>query len=248
MPESLHLIPRDAAGTAGPSSNHLLRLLPPETMARIAPELERVELRTRAVLWEADAPIRSVYFPHTSVISLIVPLQGSGPVEASTVGREGFVGVPILLGGDSASTRAITQIEGTASRLPASVFRRLVAEDGALQQLSLRYVQALLEQTSQAVACNGRHDLSERCARWLLMTRDRLDTDEFHLTQDFLAAMLGVRRATVTVAAGMLQRAGLIKYQRGRVRILDRARLEEAACECYGVVRRKFDQLLGHAG
>jgi CRP-like cAMP-binding protein len=245
MSEKLHLVPRDAESPAEEPSNRFLRALRPDSYARLAPELETVDLRARVVLWEPDAAIRSIYFPHTCVLSIIVPLRGDVAVEAGTVGREGFLGVPVLLGGDSTSTQAIVQVAGTASRLPSSIFRRALAEDDSLRDFSLRYAQALLEQTAQSVACNGRHDLSERCARWLLMTRDRVDGDEFHLTQEFLATMLGVRRATVTVAAAMLQRAGLIRYQRGRVTVLDREGLEDAACVCYAVVRRKYEKLVG---
>jgi CRP-like cAMP-binding protein len=247
MAETLHLVPRDAEDAPDSQTNHFLRALRPESYARIASELEPVDLRARVVIWEPDAPIRSVYFPHSCVMSIIVPLRDDVWVEAGTVGCEGFLGVPVLLGGDSTSTQAIVQVAGMASRLPSSVFRRAILEDSAFRDFSLRYAQALLEQTAQSVACNGRHDLSERCARWLLMTRDRVDGDQFHLTQEFLATMLGVRRATVTVAAAMLQRAGLIRYQRGKVTILDRSGLEEAACECYGVVRSKFQKLMGIA-
>jgi CRP-like cAMP-binding protein len=247
MSETLHLVSRREESTASEHANLFLAALPRESFARLAPELETVEMRTKVVLWEPDTPIRSIYFPHSCVMSIIVPLRGDVAVEAGTVGREGFLGVPVLLGGESTSTQAICQVAGMTSRVPASVFRRAIGEDAALRAFCLRYAQALLEQTSQSVACNGRHDLSERCARWLLMTQDRVDGDEFHLTHEFLAFMLGVRRATVTVAAAILQRAGLIKYSRGRVRILDRAGLEEASCECYDVVRRKYAKLVGTA-
>jgi CRP-like cAMP-binding protein len=244
MSESLHLVPRDER-VAGDQPNRFLAALPRESFARLAGELETVEMRAKIVLWEPDTPIRSIYFPHSCVMSIIIPLRGDVAVEAGTVGREGFLGVPVLLGSDSTSTQAICQVSGMTSRLPASVFRRAVNEDAGLRNFSLKYTQALLEQTSQSVACNGRHDLSERCARWLLMTQDRVDGAEFHLTHEFLATMLGVRRATVTVAAALLQRAGLIKYSRGRVKILDRPGLEAASCECYGVVRRKYEKLVG---
>lgn len=246
MPEKLHLVPSDRERSSG-KSNSFLAALPRESYDRLEPELEAIELPAKIVLWEPDATIRSIYFPHNCVMSIIVRLQDNVSVEAGTVGREGFLGVPILLGGESSSTRAIVQVPGMASRLPSSVFRRAIAEDSALRDLSLRYAQALLEQTAQSIACIGHHDLTERCARWLLMTRDRVDGDEFRLTQEFLGIMLGVRRATVTVAAGMLQRAGLIKYQYGRITILDRAGLEEASCECYGIVRQKFERLVGVA-
>ena len=224
--------------------NRFLRKLPRQTYSRLARELESVDVPSGFLVWKPDAPIRSIYFPETAVISIIVVLDGDRPVECGTVGREGFVGVPILLGADSTSTQAICQVEGVAQRLPASTFRDIAEEDAGLRQLGLRYSQALLEQTAQSVACNARHELSERCARWLLMTRDRVDGDDFNLTHEFLAAMLGVRRSTVTVAAGLLQKAGLIDYQRGRIRIRDRARLEAASCECYGIVRRKYEVLL----
>ncbi len=245
MPETLHRFARDAQRAPHPHASRFLGALPPESFERLAPELETVEMRTKVVLWEPDTPIRSVYFPHTCVMSIIVPLKGDVAVEAGTVGNEGFLGVPVLLGGDSTSTQAICQVAGMASRVPASVFRGAIAEDAELRGFCFKYAQALLEQTAQSVACNWRHDLSERCARCLLMTQDRVDGDDFHLTHEFLAIMLGVRRATVTVAAAILQRAGLIKYSRGRVRIIDRAGLEEASCECYHVVRRNFLKLVG---
>ncbi len=245
MHERLHIVPRDVAETEGRPASPFLRALPAASYALLASELEVVHLPVKVVLWEPDAPIRSVYFPLTCVMSIIVPLKGDLAVEAGTVGREGFLGVPVLLGAESSSTRAIVQVPGSASRLPASVFRHALAENKPLRDFCLRYAQALLEQTAQSVACNGRHDLSERCARWLLMTQDRVSGNEFPLTQQFLAIMLGVRRATVTVAAGMLQSAGLIQYRRGHVTILDRPGLEEAACECYDTVRRKFERLVG---
>jgi CRP-like cAMP-binding protein len=245
MSETIHLVRGDDTDSRSDQPSRFLAALAPESFARLAPELETVEMRTKVVLWEPDKPIRSIYFPHSCVMSIIVPLRGDIAVEAGTVGREGFLGVPVLLGADTTSTQAICQVAGMTSRVPASVFRRAVEEDDALRSFCLLYAQALLEQTSQSVACNGRHDLSERCARWLLMTQDRVDGDEFHLTHEFLAFMLGVRRATVTVAAAILQRAGLIKYSRGRVKILDRDGLQDASCECYDVVRRKYQKLLG---
>jgi len=161
-------------------------------------------------------------------------------------GREGMAGTPVVLGARSTHLEAIAQVPGTAARVDAERFLTgLRQSDGALFPLLLRYAQALQEQTAQGVACNRRHPIDERCARWLLMTQDRVGTDQFPLTQEFLAFMLGVRRASVTVAAGMLQQAGLIRYTRGRITVVDRARLEAASCECYAVVQRKYDQLLG---
>jgi CRP-like cAMP-binding protein len=253
--------PPGAHGAHAVEQNALLRALPADEYARLLPHLEPVELSHAQVLWRADAAIHSVYFPRTAVSSLLTPLADEKPVEAATVGREGFVGTPIVLGARATGVEAIAQIPGTAARLDASRLAEWLrapgagdgagggAPGGVLFPLLLRYAQALQEQTAQSVACNRRHGIDERCARWLLMTHDRVGADQgvdtFPLTQEFLAFMLGVRRASVTVAAGMLQQAGLIKYSRGRIAVRDRAGLEAASCECYGVVRRKYAQLLG---
>jgi len=225
--------------------NELLKALPAGVYERLLPHLEFAEVPSKHVLWKPDAPIRSVYFPRSCVLSHLVPLASEDPVEAATVGREGFAGVPVLLGADSTSTETLVQVAGGLVRLPVAALREVQAHDGALTALLLRYAQALYEQTAQSVACNRRHSLEERCARWLLMTRDRVGSDSFALTQEFLAAMLGVRRASVTVVAGMLQQAGLITYHRGRITIVDSERLEQASCECYGVVKQKYQHLLG---
>jgi CRP-like cAMP-binding protein len=224
--------------------NRLLRALSADAFAGLLPHLEPVEVTVGQVLWPADGPIHAVYFPRTSVCSLLTPLADEAPVESATVGYEGIVGVPVVLGAPRTHTQAIGQIAGTAARVDARRFREwLATADGALP-LFLRYAQVLLEQTAQSVACNRKHEMDERCARWLLATRDRVGADGFQLTHDFLAAMLGVRRASVTLAAGMLQQAGLIRYSRGRVTVLDSERLEEASCECYGVVRAQHELLL----
>jgi CRP-like cAMP-binding protein len=237
---------QDPHGAHAVEQNALLRALPADEYARLLPHMEPVELGHAQVLWRAEAPIHSVYFPRTAVGSLLTPLEGEKPVEAATVGREGFIGTPVVLGARTTAVEAIAQIPGTAARLDAARLAEwLRASDGTLFPLLLRYAQALQEQTAQSVACNRRHGIDERCARWLLMTQDRVSADQFPLTQEFLAFMLGVRRASVTVAAGMLQEAGLIRYSRGRIAVRDRAGLEAASCECYGVVKRKYAQLLG---
>jgi CRP-like cAMP-binding protein len=228
----------------GDERNSLLSQLSGSAYERLEPHLETVELARNQTLWEPDVTIRSIYFPRGCVLSVLVMLEDEGPVEAATIGREGLLGVPVALGADSTSSKTIAQVSGPAVRLPAALFRTALDEDAELRGIVLRYAQALLEQTSQSVACNRRHSMDERCARWLLMTHDRVGADRFQLTQAFLAFMLGVRRASVTVAAGMLQQAGLIKYSRGNVTILDRPRLEEASCECYGAVRAKTESLL----
>ena len=226
--------------------NRLLQRLPPDQYAALLPYLEPVELNNRQVLWQPDATIHSVYFPRTCVLSLLTPLSDEPPVEAATVGREGMAGTAVVLGVRVTNVQAITQVSGLAARLDAERFMvHLRQADGALFSLLLRYAQALQEQTAQSVACNRRHAIGERCARWLLMTQDRVGRDQFGLTQDFLAFMLGVRRASVTVAAGMLQQAGLIRYHRGTITVVDRDGLEAASCECYKVVTRKYEQLLG---
>jgi CRP-like cAMP-binding protein len=236
--------PRDA------EQNQLLRLLPADEYTRLRAHLEPVELSARQVLWQPDATIHSVYFPRTAVMSMLTPFVDEQAVEAATVGREGLLGTPVVLGVRVTNLSAIAQVPGTAARMEADRFAdQLHGADGSasgtLFPLLLRYAQALQTQISQSVGCNRRHDIDERCARWLLMTHDRVGADQFPLTHEFLAYMLGVRRATVTVAAGMLQHAGLIRYQRGRVTVLDRERLEAASCECYRVVREMHERLIG---
>ncbi|HEY7407187.1 MAG TPA: Crp/Fnr family transcriptional regulator [Gemmatimonadaceae bacterium] len=224
--------------------NRLLRLLHPATYARLLNELELLDLPSKHVLWSAGAPVRSVYFPRSCVVSLVVPTGDDRPVEAATIGSEGFVGVPVALGVDATTITALVQVKGQALRMPAPAFRALMNEDSGLRVAVLAFAHTLMEQTAQTVACNRRHELSERCARWLLMTHDRVGEGEFGLTQDFLAIMLGVRRASVTVAAGMLQSAGLIRYSRGHVQVLDREALEAASCECYRIVRDSYAHAL----
>lgn len=230
--------------SASPERNRLLRSLSPASLALFAPHLDSVHLSARQSLWESNKPIRSVFFPRTCVASLLVPLTEGLPVESATIGCEGFVGVPVLLGAESTTSWAIAQVPGAALRLPVAVFREAVSRDDELRALLLRYAQVLQEETAQSVACNSRHSMEERCARWLLMTQDRVAGPEFQLTQEFLASMLGVRRATVTIAAGMLQQAGLIRYTRGHITVLNREGLEAASCECYRVARSSHERLL----
>jgi CRP-like cAMP-binding protein len=228
--------------------NRLLAALPADEYARIIGELEPVELTVRQLLWKADAPIRSLYFPRSCVCSLLTPLSGELPVESATIGKEGLAGVSVLLGVPSIPATCVAQVAGEALRVDADRVRAWMGGDGALPGLLLRYAQALHDQTSQSVACNRRHEMEERCARWLLMTHDRVSSDTFALTHEFLASMLGVRRASVTVAAGILQKAGLIRYSRGKITVLDRAALEQASCECYRVVRERYERTVGIEG
>ena len=220
--------------------NRLLRGLKPAVYRRVLHECAVVDLPTHRALWPPGSPIRSIYFPRTCVASLIVPANHERAVEAATVGNEGFVGVSIALGLESTTISALIQVKGLALCIPATAFRGFMTRDRGFRLAMLAYTHALMEQTAQTVACNRRHELSKRCARWLLMTHDRVGAPVFVLTQDFLAIMLGVRRAGVSVAAGRLQRAGLIRYSRGRMEILDREGLEEASCECYRIVTDSY--------
>ena len=225
--------------------NRLLAALPLEEYARLLPRLTPVRLGLKQVLVEPDVPIRDVYFLREGVGSMVAVEQEGGAIEVGTVGPEGFVGLPVLHGADTMPYRVFVQIEGHAWRLPAEEFRRVVDERPAVRRLLLRYAQYFADQLAQSVACNRLHTLDERCARWLLMTHDRVDGDTFELTQEFLSLMLGVRRAGVTVAMGTLQALGIVRYTRGRIAVLDRPRLEEVSCGCYHVTRTALGRLLG---
>jgi len=225
--------------------NRLLRALPLEEYERLLLQLRPHRLPVKLVLIEPDAPITDVYFPREGVCSMIATEQEGGDIEVGTIGPDGFIGLPVLHGADRMPYRIIVQIEGDAWRLSADVFTRVVDERPAVRKLLLRFAQYFADQTAQSVACNRLHTLEERCARWLLMTHDRVHGSAFELTHDFLSMMLGVRRAGVTVAMGALQSAGIVRYTRGRVQVLDRPRLEEASCGCYHITRTAFDRLLG---
>jgi CRP-like cAMP-binding protein len=225
--------------------NRLLAALPLEEYARLLPRLTPVRLGLKQVLVEPDVPIRDVYFPREGVGSMVAVEQEGGPIEVGTVGRDGFVGLPVLLAADAMPYRVFVQVEGHAWRLAADEFRQVVDERPAVRRLLLRYAQYFADQLSQSVACNRLHTLDERCARWLLMTHDRVDGDAFEITHEFLSLMLGVRRAGVTVAMGTLQAANIVRYTRGRVEVVDRPRLEEASCGCYHITRTAMGRLLG---
>lgn len=229
-----------------PRDNRLLTLLPKEDYDRLLPHMEVVSLNLGDVFYNPHETIHHVYFPLTCVGSLINQLMEGGAAEFATVGHEGMVGLPVVLGTDTLPTQAVCQVPGLCVRMKADVLREEMNRIGASHTILLRYVQALFNQMAQTAACNRLHPVEERCSRWLLMTHDRVGKDEFTLTQEFLATMLGVRR--VTVAAGILQEAGLIKYRRGRITIVDRESLEESSCECYGIIRREFDRLLRREG
>jgi CRP-like cAMP-binding protein len=226
--------------------NQLLDALPGAESDRLMRTLTPLYLDTKTVLFEPSQVIDSVYFPLTGMISLVTPLGGGAIVEVATVGNEGIVGVPLVLGG-SLLVRAISQVAGWVVRMDASTFIGEVERDGPLRDVVDDYLQALFGQISQAAACNRLHSSEERLSRWLLMIQDRVGTDEFTITHQFLGQMLGSRRATVTESAGSLQAAGLIRYHRGHVTIVDRIGLEFMACECYGTIRTELDGVVQKA-
>lgn len=222
--------------------NTLLKALSPESRASLVPDLEIVDIAYRQVLYRPNDSARHVYFPLSGVLSILAITGDSTGVEVASIGREGMANVNLFLGIDRAQCEAVCQAPAKVARLEGVALRKHTGHGGELAQLLLRYTSAYLGQLSQSVACNRLHPLDQRCARWLLMMQDRAG-DQFPITHEFLSNMLGVRRATVTVAAGILQKAGLIQYTRGKMTVLDRAGLEDASCECYGIVRRMFDRL-----
>jgi CRP-like cAMP-binding protein len=227
-----------------PSRNRILAALPSAEFLRIEAELEPFELPMNYVLYEADAPISHVYFPTSGCVSMVNVLP-DGAVEVGTIGFEGWAGLPLLHGDDRMPSRAFVQLAGTSYRMEADAFQKSFARNPMYSRLLNRHSLALFNQAAQSVACNRLHTLESRCARWLLMTHDRMRLEPFILTHEFLSYMLGVHRPAVTLAAGVLQRAGLIRYTRGRVTVLDRAGLEGFSCACYDITRRNYNRLIG---
>jgi CRP-like cAMP-binding protein len=217
--------------------NHLLCALSSEDRERVSLYLESVQLETQQILYDAEQRIEWVYFPLSCVVSLLTVMGSGEALEVATVGREGIVGLPILLGVEQVPGRAMVQIPGEALRLPAKILRAEIEQGGILYQQLQRYAQTLFDQVTQLAACDRLHSIEQRLCRWLLMTQDRVGEGQFPLTQALLAQMLGVRRATVSMSASRLQRANLIRYRRGQMEIVDRAGLEELVCECYGKIR-----------
>jgi CRP-like cAMP-binding protein len=222
--------------------NRMLQLLPFADAERLSRLFEPVKLQFRESIYSSGKPIDYVYFPLTGMVSVVVDMEGGQTVEAGTIGREGMVGLPAFLGTPKSLCRVLTQIAGEALRAPVDAFREELRRGEALSRLMRRYTAAFMGMLAQTAACNRLHSLEERMCRWLLTTRDHVGTDGFPLTQDFLGQMLGVRRPSVSLAGAALQNAGLIKYSRGQIAIVNRAGLEAAACECYGVVRGHFDE------
>ena len=227
------------------TQNKILAALPAGEYDRLSARLTPVPLTHGATLYEQQGRINYVYFVTEGVVSQVTDLEDGGSVEVGLVGREGMVGYPVALGDDVAQSRTLAQLPGGAMRMGAAALTEELGRGGRLQTLLHRYTLAAHKQTSQTAACNRGHNLGERLARWLLMCHDRVEGDELKLTQEFIAQMLGTRRSGVSEAAILLQAAGLIRYSRGHITILDREGLEEFACECYGVVRAEFERLLG---
>ncbi|MBR0664779.1 Crp/Fnr family transcriptional regulator [Roseomonas hellenica] len=228
--------------------NRLLASLPAEDLARIWPELEPLDCEIRKVLIAPDKRITAAYFPESGWVSMVAILAEGRSAEVGIIGSEGMVGLELLLGGEVSTVEAMIQAKGTMLRLSSGAFQRALEQSEAMRRILLRYALAFQQQVTQTAACNGNHALDQRLARWLLMAHDRAGSDDFPMTQEFLAMMLCVHRPGVTVAARMFQRAGLIRYGHGHIAITDREGLEAAACECYGAVCRQFQRLLGTPG
>ena len=224
--------------------NSLLRALDEADFEQLAPQVEIVSLKRNQVLLEVGAGVAYAYFPLDCIIALVVTMQDGGTAEAATIGREGMDGYVLALGDHHALLRSIVQVGGEAARLPVPELEAAFVANAGVRHLVLRFIQALLAQVMQAVACNALHPAEARLCRWLLLLADRVGGDRLHVTQEFLAESLGVQRTTVTLIARTLQTAGLIRYRRGLVQVVDRAGLEEAACECYRVIREHYERLL----
>lgn len=230
--------------TSHPSQNHLLAALPTEEFEPLLVHLERVELALGDMLYEPGTQLRHAYFPTSAIVSLHYVMASGASAESAGVGNEGVVGVSLFMGGDTTSSSAVVQTAGAAYRMPADTLLQEFNRAGLFQRLLLRYTQALMTQMAQTAACNRHHTVEQQLCRWLLLTLDRLPDRELVMTQELVASMLGVRRESVTDAAGHLQSLGYIRYRRGHISVLDRAGLEAHACECYGVVKKEINRLL----
>jgi CRP-like cAMP-binding protein len=238
--------PRNSVNTLSPdpTENHLLACLPDTEWQRWLPELERVEMPLGQVLYESGGTLSHVYFPTTAIVSLLYVMENGASAEIAVVGNEGIVGISLFMGGDSTSSRAVVQSAGLGLRLKARIMKDDFNRAGPVLHLLLRYTQALITQMAQTAVCNRHHSLDQQLCRWLLLSLDRLQGNELVMTQELIANMLGVRREGVTEGALKLQQAGLIRYARGHISVLDRDGLEKRTCECYAVVKKEYDRLL----
>ncbi len=227
-----------------PKLNHLLAALPEADYGRLLPRLDHVPLQLGQVLYESGGEQEYVFFPVNSIVSLLYVMRNGSSAEIAIVGNEGLVGIALFMGGETTPNRAVVQSAGHAYRCADALLKQEFGRGGPLQHLLLHYTQALMTQMAQTVVCNRHHALEQQLCRWLLLSLDRLSSNELIMTQELIANMLGVRREGVTEAAGHLQAAGLIHYSRGKIIVRDRAKLEARACECYGAVKRESDRLL----
>jgi CRP-like cAMP-binding protein len=235
---------KKASGTKGPKENLLLAALPEADYQALVPFLERVSMPLGQAVYESGAAQGYVYFPTSSIVSLLYVLADGASAEIAVTGNEGLVGIALFMGGETTPSRAVVQSAGHGYRLRASVLKQEFEGGGALQHLLLRYTQALITQMTQTAVCNRHHSVDQQLCRWLLLSLDRLPGDKLVMTQELIANMLGVRREGVTEAAGKLQAEGLIEYSRGKITVVDREKLEKRVCECYAVVKQEYDRLL----
>jgi CRP-like cAMP-binding protein len=226
-----------------PLRNQLLAALPESERDRLLPQLALVSMPLGKVLYESGDTLRHVYFPTNCIVSLLYVLENGASAEISVVGNEGLIGIALFMGGETTPSRAIVQSAGHAYRLAGPLLKEEFHRSGEMQLLLLRYTQALITQMAQTAVCNRHHSVDQQLCRWLLLSLDRLDNDEVVMTQELIANMLGVRREGVTEAAGKLQKLGAIRYSRGRIKVLDRPKLETLSCECYAVVKKETDRL-----
>jgi CRP-like cAMP-binding protein len=236
-----------ATAASTPRQNHLLDALPAEEWDRLRANMELRPMPLGHVLYESGSAMRHVYFPTTAIVSLLYVMENGASAEIAIVGNEGIVGISLFMGGETTPSRAVVQSAGQAYRVPGSLLKEEFYRAGPLQRLLLRYTQALITQMAQTAVCNRHHAVDQQLCRWLLMSIDRLPSNELTMTQELIANMLGVRREGVTESAGKLQKLGLISYNRGHIVVLDREALEAHACECYAVVKTEFDRLLPYA-
>lgn len=227
-----------------PRQNHLLAALPAADFERLQSGLRLVPLPLGEALYESGSELRHVYFPTTAIVSLLYLMADGASAEIAVVGNEGIIGISLFMGGETTPSRAVVQSAGHAYRLAGNVLKEEFNQGGAMQHLLLRYTQALLTQMAQTAVCNRHHSVNQQLCRWLLLSLDRLRSNELRMTQELIANMLGVRREGVTEAAGKLQKLGVIRYARGKITVLNRPKLEEQCCECYAVVKKETDRLL----
>ena len=227
-----------------PNQNHLVAALPTAEFERLAPHLELVAMPLGEALYESGGQLQHAYFPTTSIVSLHYVMENGASSEIAGVGNEGVLGISLFMGGNTTLSRAIVQTAGHGYQLKARLLMEEFNRGGVMQHLLLRYTQALITQISQTAVCNRHHSVEQQLCRWLLLTLDRLPSNELTMTQELIAGMLGVRREGITEAAGHLQQAGFIRYRRGHITVLDRSGLESRVCECYAVVKNEFDRLL----